>query len=359
MDIFTHIDIPKSSVQLTHQHKIMLLGSCFADNIGALLRHDKFDVMVNPFGTLYNPASIAVHLWRCISQKEYTPSSPEVFCSQGPVCENTANSGFFFSWLHHSSFSASTEEELCQRIQAAQEAASRRLREADWLIVTFGSSYIYRLKETGMLVANCHKQPDVLFSRTRLPACDIADQWTPLLEMLHSINPRLRVLFTVSPIRHRRDGFHQNQLSKAELLLAIDQILATVNRNPFPSEVNPESRYCVTSYFPSYEILMDELRDYRFYADDMLHPSSLAVDYIYERFADTYINKEEQQLSKQCRDIHVALAHRPIHPEDPSRLQFVEKIIQKIQHIQSLHPYINWDAELELCRIQFKKSQQS
>lgn len=328
MDFLTHIDIPKSSVQMSHQHKILLLGSCFADNIGVLLRRDKFDVMVNPFGTLYNPASIAVHLWRCISQP--SPSEAELLQLGDD----------WRSWMHHSSFSAPTQEELCQQIQKAQDAAAQRLREADWLIVTFGSSYIYRIKETGMLVANCHKQPDALFTRSRLSAYDIADQWVPLLEMLHSINPKLQVIFTVSPIRHRRDGFHQNQLSKAELLLAIDQLTAS----------HPKGLY-----FPSYEILLDELRDYRFYADDMVHPSPLAVDYIYEHFADTYINKEEQQLSKQCRDIHAALAHRPIHPDDPSHQQFIETTIRKIQHLQSLHPFLNWDAELAICRTQFKK----
>ncbi|MCH5177546.1 MAG: GSCFA domain-containing protein [Prevotellaceae bacterium] len=329
MELTTRIDIPKSRAHLTHRHKVLLLGSCFADHIGTLLTRDKFDCLVNPFGTLYNPASICAHLWRCISEREYTADAPE-------IVDNGDGRGCF-SWMHHSSFNAPTADVLAERLNHALRTTARRLCDADWLIVTFGTAYIYRLQSNGMLVANCHKQPDACFQRSRLSAFDIVDQWTPLLQMLHSVNPKLQVIFTVSPIRHKRDGLHANQLSKAELLLALDR-LTTDN----------------VSYFPAYELLLDELRDYRFYATDMVHPSDVAVSYIYERFTDTYVARDEQEISRQCRDIHAALAHRVQHPDDPAHQQFINKYIQKITQLQQAHPYIDWSAELAVCHTPSK-----
>lgn len=265
MQLQTTIDIPKDKQGIGADDKIMLIGSCFADEIGQKMVQSGFDVMVNPFGTLYNPVSIAGVLLRCVSEVEYTEQSAEVFCG---------TDGVWHSWMHHSRFSAPTAAELVANINKVTNEAAQFLAQTDVLIVTLGTAIIYRLAESGMLVANCHKQPDSLFVRERLSASSISSQWSTLIQQLQTINPKLRVIFTVSPIRHKRDGMHVNQISKGILLQAVD-------------EAAP-----LADYFPSYEIMMDELRDYRFYADDMVHPSPLAVEYIWQRFQDTYFSAQ-------------------------------------------------------------------
>lgn len=274
----------------------MLIGSCFADNIGERLTQSGFKTLVNPFGTLYNPASIAASLLRSISEREYTEASPEFIAEPNPDLKDALEHPLLFhSWMHHSRFSATSRKELACRANEAMMLTTEWLEKADMLIVTLGSSIIYRLRENGILVANCHKQPDALFVRERMNEYDITDQWMPLLQLLHSVNPKLRIVLTVSPIRHKRDGLHVNQLSKSVLLLAADDI---VRQSDGIDAVTP-----LTEYFPSYEIMMDELRDYRFYAEDMIHPSPLAVEYIWERFQDTYMDsKTRDWAAKQHKE---------------------------------------------------------
>lgn len=279
----TRIDIPASEWKIAAGEKVLLVGSCFADEIGEKMVRGGFEAMVNPFGTLYNPASIAASLLRSISEKEYTADSVELIQSE--------SDGMWHSWMHHSSFSSLDVATLVERINGTTHCVADFLREADVLIVTMGTAIIYRLKETGMLVANCHKQLDSLFVRERLNSYDIVDQWEMLLQLLESVNPKLKVIFTVSPIRHKRDGYHVNQVSKGILLQGVDEI------------VNGKSSNSQCFYFPSYEIMMDELRDYRFYADDMIHPSEKAVEYIWQRFQDTYFdNKTKDAVAKATKE---------------------------------------------------------
>lgn len=283
MELMTRIDIPQSEWKMEAGAKVLLVGSCFADEVGQKMVRGGFDAMVNPFGTLYNPASIAASLLRSISEREYAAESAELI--RGEM------DGVWHSWMHHSNFSSADLAELVARINRTTHEVANFLRGADVLIVTLGTAIIYRLKETGMLVANCHKQPDNLFVRERLNAYDIVDQWQMLLQLLESVNPNLKVIFTVSPIRHKRDGYHVNQISKGILLQAVDEIVSGRGSNG----------QC--SYFPSYEIMMDELRDYRFYADDMIHPSEKAVEYIWQRFQDTYLdNKTKDAMAKATKE---------------------------------------------------------
>jgi hypothetical protein len=333
MNLITPVHISKPSFSINHAQRILMLGSCFVDEIGAKLQADKFNCLVNPFGVLYNPASIAALLLRSISEREYDDQSPEILFADG----------LFHSWMHHSQFSSSNQQELLDKLNSTLLLVSDWICNADVLIVTFGTSYIYRLKENGMLVSNCHKQPDSLFTRERLSAYDIADAWKPLLQLLQSVNPHLHVIFTVSPIRHKRDGLHENQLSKAELLLAIDEILQT---SPMQG---------LSYYFPSYEILLDELRDYRFYATDMVHPSPLAVEYIYDKFQDCFIDREEQRLSALCREVQAALEHKPFHPEAEAYQQFIQQTIHKINEIKNQCPDIHLDKELSQCNTRLNK----
>ena len=274
MEFTTKVDIGKSRALISHEQKILLLGSCFSDNIGEKLVDAGFDATVNPLGTLYNPASI----------KE-------------AICPSDWDE--FVKWLHsrvngqqstvNSQRSTSGEEEL-------KNSKPQKLKTSDYdtLIITFGTAWVFRLKETGMIVANCRKQPDCLFRRERLSVDDIVDMWVSLLEKELS---GTKVIFTVSPIRHKKDGFHGNQLSKSTLLLAIDRLI-----EKFPEKCE---------YFPAYEILMDELRDYRFYADDMLHPSQVAVNYIWQLFQDKYFSESTKQKvleeeKKRKAERHVA-----------------------------------------------------
>ena len=314
MDLLTRIDIPESEWKMNAGAKVLLVGSCFADEVGQRFVRGGFEAMVNPFGTLYNPASIAVNLLRALSEKEVELPRSSIIPSVGasistwgtPVDRCGARrltgvghtvfedaEGRWHSWLHHSSFSSTDVATVVERINSTTHRVADFLRGADVLIVTLGTAIIYRLKETGMLVANCHKQPDNLFVRERLNAYDIVDQWQMLLQLLESVNPNLKVIFTVSPIRHKRDGYHVNQISKGILLQAVDEIL----------KLNGQLPNSKCGYFPSYEIMMDELRDYRFYADDMIHPSTQAVEYIWQRFQDTYFdNKTKDVVAKATKE---------------------------------------------------------
>ena len=352
MELMTRIDIPASEWKMKAGAKVLLVGSCFADEVGQKMVRGGFDAMVNPFGTLYNPASIAASLLRAISEKEVAlpqsldggtveaslpmSSTSAGRCRRGrqtdvdEVVFEDVKTGVWHSWMHHSCFSSADPAELVARINRTTHTVADFLREADVLIVTFGTAIIYRLQETGMLVANCHKQPDSLFVRERLSAYDIVDQWQMLLQLLGSVNPRLRVIFTVSPIRHKRDGYHVNQISKGILLQAIDPLCSasispSMGRDHAGSLLfanSPEGSphrggdaqraEGVCNYFPAYELMMDELRDYRFYADDMIHPSAVAVDYIWQRFQDTYFdNKTKDAVAKATKEWRQS-QHRPI-----------------------------------------------
>ncbi len=312
MELMTRIDIPASEWKMETGAKVLLVGSCFADEVGQRFVRGGFEAMVNPFGTLYNPASIAVNLLRALSEKEVELPRSSIIPSVGASISTWGTQvdrcgarrltgvghtvfedaeGRWHSWLHHSSFSSTDVATVVERINSTTHRVADFLRGADVLIVTLGTAIIYRLKETGMLVANCHKQPDSLFVRERLNAYDIVDQWQMLLQLLESVNPNLKVIFTVSPIRHKRDGYHVNQISKGILLQAVDEI------------VNGQLPNSKCGYFPSYEIMMDELRDYRFYADDMIHPSTQAVEYIWQRFQDTYFdNKTKDVVAKATKE---------------------------------------------------------
>ncbi len=327
MQFHTEVDIKKGEFQLTHEQNILLLGSCFADNMGGKLAADKFNVMCNPFGTLYNPMSIAWQIERSISGKHFTTSSEEIL-KDGDI---------YHSWMHHTDFSANSANQLVERMNAAMEHTHDTLKTAGTLIITFGTAIIYELKASGSLVANCHKQKDCLFARRTLSTDEIAERWTQLCRTLHEFNPKLRIIFTVSPIRHKRDGFHQNQLSKATLLLAVDKIIENVNTS------------VTTAYFPSYEIMMDQLRDYRFYADDMIHPSQTAVEFIWQRFKDTYISSQTQSVIDRCKEISNILKHRPSDPSSQAYLSLIRKTLDKINSLKEEYPLINWEAEIQQC----------
>ena len=261
MDFQTKVELPTGSPLISHSERILLMGSCFAENIGSLLAENKFSVDMNPFGILYNPLSVSAALVEILKGKVYQEKDLFLYkeCWHSP--------------MHHGSFSASSPEGVLQKINARLSQAHRSVHELDWLMLTFGTAYVYEQKETRQVVSNCHKLSESHFNRRILSVDEIVNEYTSLITSIVARNSGLKILFTVSPIRHIRDGMHANQLSKSTLLLAIDRL-----QQRFPEHV---------FYFPSYEIVLDELRDYRFYADDMLHPSPMTVRYLWERFSET------------------------------------------------------------------------
>lgn len=319
MDFTTKIDIPASEFNINHQSRIMMLGSCFAENIGNAFRSGKFNIDINPFGILYNPASIAKSLEILIERKLYSES--DIFFYKN----------YYHSYDHHSSFSDNDPMVCLNRINSRLQIAIRNIDELDTLIITFGTSYVYELRENKSVVGNCHKLPASVFDRYRLGVDDIVNVWTKLLDKYLAQNPSVRIIFTVSPIRHMKDGAHENQLSKSTLLLAIDKLCV---------------EFANVSYFPSYEIVLDELRDYRFYAEDMNHPSPVAVEYIWERFGETYFTAETQQIMKQWNKIRAAMLHRPFDDSGDDYKMFLDKLIYNIKYFQSKYPYIYCSNEL-------------
>lgn len=324
MILTTAIEIPKGACRIGYEDPILLMGSCFADNIGRKLSEHKFNVDQNPFGTLYNPTSIAQSLERLLDPVSF--SSSDLFLHEGS----------YHSFAHHSRFSATEESSCLEQINSRLNRSSRFLSKARILIITLGTAYVYRLKESGTVVANCHKLPEKLFERSMLSADAITQEWSGLLDKLWKNNRQLQVLFTVSPIRHWKDGAHGNQLSKATLLLAIEQL-----QQRFPQQIH---------YFPAYELMMDELRDYRFYADDMLHPSALAIDYIWQRFAETQLSDEAQALAKEWLSIQKAIDHKPFQPKSENYRKFLLQTLLKIERINDKIPSFATEEENELKR---------
>ena len=327
MNFRTLVELPEKEVKISHSERIMLWGSCFVENIGKLLEESKFRCEVNPLGILYNPISIAESLQQVLDGKVYVET--DLFQANG----------MWHSWMHHSDFSSCSSEKCLRRINDGILTVSESLSGTDWLVVTWGTAYVYSLQQTGMIVGNCHKQPEKLFFRQRLEVAEIVEVWKQLITNLKILNPQLKVLFTVSPIRHAKDGMHGNQLSKSVLLLAVDELC----------KLCPD---CF--YFPSYEIMMDELRDYRFYADDMLHPSTKAVEYIWECFCQCYFSKETKEIMKEWDDIKKALNHKPFDSKSEAYRKFLSQIVLKVAQIKEKFPYLEVQKELELCESRLK-----
>ena len=327
MNFRTQVELPERETEIRHSERIMLFGSCFAENIGNLLKENKFRCDVNPFGVLYNPLSIANALNQILEGKEYREE--DLFFS----------GGLWHSWMHHSDFSAPSQEEALALVNSRLAKAKENLAKADWLVMTWGTAYVYIHQEMQKVVGNCHKQLDKTFRRLMLNAEAFVEECRDVLKKCREVNPNLKVLFTVSPIRHAKDGMHGNQLSKATLLLAINEICRTCP-NCF--------------YFPSYEIVMDELRDYRFYADDMIHLSSKAVEYIWECFSRCYFSKETQAIMKEWAEVKRALDHKPFRPNSDAYRAFLSQIVLKIMQMKEKFPYLEVQKEMELCESRLK-----
>ena len=293
MNFRTVITIPKQN-PINYQQRILLLGSCFSENIGQKLIDYHLPCLSNPFGILYNPLSIANALQRLIAQKPF--GEEELF----------EHHGLYHSWSHHGSFSTGSKEATLAKINTRYQEAASHLKQSDVLLITFGSSWVYEYQ--GVAVANCHKVAETEFTRRRLTVSEIVSTYTKLIQQLSEKNPHLQVIFSVSPIRYMRQGASENQTNKAILLLAIEELTEQFEN---------------VAYFPAYEIVLDELRDYRFFAEDMIHPSKVAIDYIWERFVDAFFDQETQKLLPKIEKLNKLMEHRPLHNDTADYKKFI------------------------------------
>jgi hypothetical protein len=314
MDFRTIVPVQNAPFTLSHADNVVVFGSCFAENIGLRMQESGFQVSLNPFGVLYNPASVGMALQRLWADQPFRDE------------ELVEHEGFFHSFSHHSSFSGTDRKATLDRINEVFGSAVNDLREATCLLITFGTAWVYTLPSTDQIVANCHKLPENSFLRRRLSSDEIEYFYTELLEVLFEARPDLKVVFTVSPIRHLKDGMHENTLSKSTLHLAVEGLCDSFE-NVF--------------YYPAYELMMDELRDYRFYADDMLHPSAVAQRYIWDHFSESYFSKATREIIRQVQQLRKAMMHRPFHPGDEAHIRFAKKNIAAIEMLAASVPELN------------------
>ncbi len=322
MSLITKIQIPDFPSKIDHSKSMMFMGSCFSENIGQKLIDQKFNVDMNPFGILYNPESIANSLKILLEKSVFTEA--DLFQDQG----------VWNSFAHHSRFSDTNSEVALEKINSRIQSSHNFLKKADFLMITLGTSWMYKLINSGQIVSNCHKVPAAHFDRYRLKVHEIAEAYGNLLEELWAFNPNLKVIFTVSPIRHLKDGAIENQLSKSTLLLAIDQVISKFR-----------NRECY--YFPSYELMMDELRDYRFYAEDMIHLSSVAIDYIFDRFTKSMFTVESMEIATEVLKVRKAMEHRPVNPQTVEFRKFINSSLVQIGQLSQRLPYLDFTLERE------------
>ena len=304
MKFRTEIEIAPLAEGVGYDAKIFALGSCFAENISERLKKAKFLVKTNPFGVLFNPFSIANVLERLDEARTFA------------VCDIEAGRECFFSYDAHSSLDGKSHTEAFANMNRAVALGSKALHEADWVILTFGTAWVY--EREGRVVANCHKQPAKEFCRRRLSVQEIVERYESLFE---GVLRDKRVVLTVSPVRHVGDGLQENSVSKATLRLAVEELVA---------------KYENASYFPSYEIVIDDLRDYRYYGDDLAHPSKMAIDYVWEKFCDAVLAKSAREKLPQVAQIVAAAEHRPFNPESEEHKLFCRKMLARAEAMPEL-----------------------
>jgi hypothetical protein len=319
--------IPSYPFPISHQSKILSLGSCFAQTIGQKMIDAKFDCMVNPFGIIFNPHSLEILLEAALFNDQF---------EENLICERD---GLFFHYYSHSDITASSKPELITKLNAKREETKRYLEQGTHLIITLGTAWVYELEEFGT-VANCHKQPSGLFSKRLLTLEEMESKLWNLFDNFSRVYPNLKIILTVSPVRHIKDGVAENQLSKSQL-----RVLCA----------NLERRFSSVSYFPAYEIMMDELRDYRFYKSDLIHPTAEAEEYIWQKWQSSHFSAETQPKVEEIRKINLELAHRPLNANSPAHLKFQENLLQKLERLNS---EFDFSSEFKEIRLQLDKFDQ-
>ena len=316
MDLQTKIPLGRAKASIDYEGKLLLLGSCFAEHIADKLYYHRFQLISNPFGILFHSIAIENLLQRSLSGQRYTEN--ELFYL------NEA----WHSFDAHSDLSKTSNDETLKELNTGLEKTRAQLLEATHVIITFGTAWVYRNKESKRIVANCHKVPQKEFTKELLSVDTLHESLNTILETIKLANENAAVIFTVSPVRHLKDGFVENTRSKAHLITAIHQL--THNERVY--------------YFPSYELVMDELRDYRFYAKDMIHPNEVAVDYIWERFKETWIDPHIYPVMEAVNEVQKGLAHRPFNPDSENHQLFLKNLDSKMHKLRSEYPHMDFGS---------------
>lgn len=314
MQFRTVIPISESQFPIDYHSKILSLGSCFAVNMAAKLSYYKFQNCCNPFGIIFNPVSIEKLVERAVNKDFFTEK--DIFF----------HNDVWHCFEVHSELSNPNKEAFLKLLNELIEVTNQQIIQSTHVLITYGTAWVYRNKDNNQIVANCHKVPQRQFSKELLSIARIQTAINNTISTIRSINPEVKFIFTVSPVRHIKDGFVENTLSKAHLISAIHS--------------TDNSQFTTHNYFPSYEIMMDELRDYRFYAEDMLHPSQVAIDYIWERFKEATISETAFPVMKEVQQIQTALLHRPFNPNSESHQQFVLKNQKRIESLIQKYPFM-------------------
>lgn len=318
MQLHTEVNIKPLNQTIRYGDGLLFLGSCFADEVGSICKGLGFNAMVNPFGVLYNPSSIALAMKRLSTGEPFT---------QKEIVK--VGEGYYCTFSHNTSFWRPSEVTLLETVNQSLEKAHEHYKKSRWIVISLGTSWAFRHNTTGDVVANCHKLPANQFERELLPV----EKSVQCLSEIVAQHSEKQFVFTVSPLRHLKDGLHENQLSKAALLLAVDEVCQQFEN---------------THYFPAYEILLDELRDYRFYKEDMVHPTDQAVRYIWEKFTDFAIDPKEKPVMKKAIELRQMLCHKPFFPESEVYRKFEAQKEQKIAELQQLCPAMRMEYLSEL-----------
>lgn len=315
-----HLDfqIPAFSKTIRYNDSLFFMGSCFAENIAGRMHSYKFNTLLNPHGILYNPESIASAIYRYIKKQTYVKQ--DLFYANDQ----------YHSWEHHSRFSNPDAEVILSEINQQLTNAHQTLKTADWLFITFGSAYAYRHLESDKRIGNCHKQPQQHFEKELLTIDEMVTTYQQLIAELLTWNPKLKLIFTISPVRYIRDGIVENNRSKARLIELVHRL------------INGER----ILYFPAYELVMDDLRDYRFYKTDMVHPNEQAIEYVFEKFLQIALDQEAKTLFEKIKDIIKASAHRPLQENTSSHFQFKTTYLKRCKQLKAQYPFLQLEKEL-------------
>ncbi len=322
-------DIKKSNFTIDYTSNIFSIGSCFTIHIGEKLDYYKFPVLINPFGTLYNPVSVKKALEIIINKQIFRKEDLNKY------------NGKYFSFYHDTTFSDTDIDKALEKINRSVEKSHKFLKNTNLLFITFGTSHVYRYLKNKTIVSNCHKIPASKFERVLLSPEDIITPWKTFTDHIRQFNEDIKIVFTVSPVRHLKDGAVMNQLSKSILLYSIHELIKTTDN---------------AEYFPSYEIFMDDLRDYRFYAEDMVHAGTSGINYVWEKFKDTYISDSELPLMKSIQKIISASQHKPFNSTDIEYKKFLTTQLEKIEDMKKQYPHINLQKEKIFFKNQLEKN---
>jgi len=324
MNFFTPINIKSLDTPINYRNRILLIGSCFTEHIGNHLADVKFNVLQNPNGILFDPFSVCNSLISYIHNKQYT--AEDLF---------QLNEGWH-SWQHHSRFSKPGRDEALELINQSQSKAHQFLRETDWLIITLGSAFVYKLAASGETVANCHKAQPQTFQKHLASIDEIISKFDETIHQLFQFNNHLRIIFTISPVRHLRDGVVDNNRSKARLIESVHHLVNKFNR---------------LYYFPAYELVIDVLRDYRFYDIDLAHPNYSATTFVLEKFFESCLDEEARKLSDEIKKLVIARNHKPFNAESIQHKQFLQSQLIKTKQLQERYPFLDLDKEMEFFSV--------